>query len=426
MGREDDPEKGSPARPEPVPAPAVETGALSRSPGAAPNAQHLSHTISCETVAHPESAPGADATFSPGDFLAGRYRIVRFIAHGGMGEVYEAEDAELGGRVALKTVRPELVALPGAMERFKREIHLARKVTHPNVCRIFDLGLHRANGKEITFLTMELLGGENLYQRLKRVGRMKPEEALPLVRQMADALATAHEASIVHRDFKSANVMLVPSKGGERAVVTDFGLARGSVEGGALGAELTGTGDVMGTPAYMAPEQLEGRKAGAAADIYAFGVVLYEMLTGSLPFSGDSPFTAALKKLKEKPTPPRKLIPDLDPRWDGVVLRCLERRVEDRFETASDVVRALAGEEVAAGRRGRRRRLIGAAVLAALSLVAGYYLARATWPRAEETDHHHASTSRPVPSYAHIRSNAAQISVNGGREARSPDARSTD
>src|SRR5437867_66944 len=170
-------------------------------------------------------------TFRPDDVLAHRFKVVRFLAQGGMGEVYEAEDLELGGRVALKTVRPEIATEPRIIQRFKREIALSRKVTHPNVCRIFDLFHHRmqwgTGEAELSFLAMELLRGETLASKLHAVGRMTSVEALPIVEQMAGGLAAAHRAGVVHRDFKSANVILVQSEeGGQRenalrAVVTD-------------------------------------------------------------------------------------------------------------------------------------------------------------------------------------------------------------
>jgi len=327
-------------------------------------------------------------TFNPEDVVAGRYRVVRYIARGGMGEVYEVEDLDLKGRVALKTVRAEMAVDQGAIERFKREIHLARKVSHPNVCRIFDLGRHHlppaAPGgaeSEVLFLTMELLDGETLSERIKRTGRLTVEEALPIVSQMAAALATAHEADIVHRDFKSANVMLVPGKGGDRAVVTDFGIARGAVDGAHF-ATMTGTGDILGTPAYMAPEQVEGGKVTAAADIYALGVVLFEMVTGQRPFGGDSPFSIAVKHIREKPPSPRHLESDLPPVWESVILRCLEKEPHDRFARADDVVRALEGEAVARPRRSllRRRAGVGAVIAAALGLLIWLAPWRWGWP----------------------------------------------
>src|SRR5688572_17288905 len=180
------------------------------------------------TPGMPGGALGA-LTFNRDEEVAGRYRIVRFIARGGMGEVYEAEDLELGGRVALKTVRLDAAGDRHAIERFKREIHLARQVTHPNVCRIFDLSRHprAAPDGDVLFLTMELLPGDTLADRIRQRGRLATADALPIVEQVASALAAAHRVGVIHLDFKSSNVMLVPSGSGSavRAVVTDFGLA---------------------------------------------------------------------------------------------------------------------------------------------------------------------------------------------------------
>ncbi len=182
-------------------------------------------------AAKTESAAIRVGTLSLGQVLSGRFRVIRFLGQGGMGEVYEARDLDLGERVALKTIRPEIASAPGTMARFKKEIQLARRVAHPNVCRMFDLQRHRPppetdpSAGEIGFLTMELLEGETLAARLRRVGRIATAEALPLVRQMGEALAAAHDVGVVHRDFKPGNVMLVPSRSGdgkERAVVTDF------------------------------------------------------------------------------------------------------------------------------------------------------------------------------------------------------------
>ncbi len=306
----------------------------------------------------PETAPHSGRrkealapTFAAGQIIANRYRIVRFLAQGGMGEVYEADDLDLHERLALKTVRADVGDDGIALERFKREIHLARKVSHPNVCRIFDIGHHGMSGvdpdasdSDITFLTMEFLAGETLDQRLKREGKLTPEAALPLVRQMTDALHAAHKVGIIHRDFKSSNVMLVPTRDEAdpvRVVVTDFGLARSAATGDSLSNSVTNTGQILGTPAYMAPEQVEGKVLTPSADIYALGVVLFEMVTGALPFKGDTTLATIFKRLNEPPPPPRSLVPELDEQWENVILCCLARTPAGRFAKATDVAKAL-------------------------------------------------------------------------------------
>jgi tetratricopeptide (TPR) repeat protein/tRNA A-37 threonylcarbamoyl transferase component Bud32 len=306
--------------------------------------------------------PGTPVTavFQPTQLLAGRFQVIRFVARGGMGEVYEAQDEELNERVAVKTARFETTQTSHEIERFRREIQLARKVTHPNVCRTFDVFRHGvsqsgSSRSQILIVSMELLSGETLTQRIRDRGRFQTAEALPLVEQMCAGLAAAHRVGVIHRDFKSSNVMLVKSAasaaGGDpsqsrtfRAVITDFGLAHAEeVEGGTL----TRFGDIVGTPAYMAPEQIDGGAITPATDIYALGIVVYEMLTGLLPFSADTPLATAMKRLSHVAPSPRLHVPDLDPRWEAVVARCLERAPQRRFASTDDVVRALRGESVA-------------------------------------------------------------------------------
>jgi tetratricopeptide (TPR) repeat protein len=330
----------------------------------------------------PAPAPASGGRFAPGELLAHRFRIVRFLGHGGMGDVYEAEDEEVHGRVALKTVRSEIAGLAGALERFTREIRLARKVTHPNVCRIFDISHHG----EVTFLTMELLAGETLEQRMRRTGAMREAEALPIARQMAEGLSAAHRVGVVHRDFKPANVMLVPEDGGERAVVMDFGLARG---GEPVAGGLTVRGDVLGTPTYMAPEQVAGEEITPATDVYAFGIVLYEMVTGAPPFVGETAMSTAVKRLREDPEPPRLKAPGLSPAWEAAILRCLARDPRQRFAGVRDAAAVLSGEApptVGLPRLRRRRELLALAALAVLLATAGggWWLWRRPRAEAEE------------------------------------------
>jgi tetratricopeptide (TPR) repeat protein/tRNA A-37 threonylcarbamoyl transferase component Bud32 len=286
-----------------------------------------------------------EPAFSPGEMIGGRYRVVRFIARGGMGEVYEVEDLELRERVALKTIRAEVARDEVTVERFRREIQLARKVTHPNVCRIFDVAFHGG----LIFLTMELLEGETLGHRLRRAGRMSTAEALPIARQMADALQAAHQAGIIHRDLKPGNVVLTEGRGGLRAVVTDFGLAR--LEAGEASPhtpDLTVQAGVVGTPAYLAPEQVEGKEITSAVDVYALGVVLYEMATGVVPFTGETAISVAIRRLREPPPSPRVHVADLDPRWESAILKCLEKEPAGRFATAPEAIQALQAAPMAA------------------------------------------------------------------------------
>ncbi len=332
-------------------------------------------------------------TFSAGELVAGRYRIVRLIGRGGMGEVYEARDLELAVPVALKCLPSpaaanESSASGSAAARFKTEIQLARKVTHPNVCRIFDIGRHRTlRGEQILFLTMELLRGETLADQLGRAGPMSTVEALPLVQQMADALTAAHRADIIHRDFKSSNVMLAPSgEGPTRVVVTDFGLAHSMTRPEKEGPPLTVAGQIVGTPAYMAPEQLTGSEVRATTDIYALGVVMFEMVTGARPFPSTS-FNSALRRLQEPAPSPRTQIRDLDPKWEAAILRCLERNPADRFPSAEEVVQALSSgfttalAKTVARRIGRRAALVLLSLAVAVLLVAGVLLRHRIWSR---------------------------------------------
>jgi serine/threonine protein kinase/tetratricopeptide (TPR) repeat protein len=293
--------------------------------------------------------------FPPGMVLGDRYRIESLLGHGGMGEVYCARDLDLGVPVALKTIRPEIASDPFALRLFKQEVLLARSVTHPNVCRIYDQGRHRDATQDVTFLTMEFLPGETLAARIGSRGRMSRTEALPIAKQMAEALDAAHRAGIVHRDFKSANVMLVPSDAGERTVITDFGLAvesatRHSRDASAAVTQLAemAVSDapvLLGTPAYMSPEQVRGERVGPAADLYALGIVLFEMATGSVPFSGNTPLDTARQRLSSPPPPPSTLA-EVDPEWEAAILRLLSLEPEARFASAAEAVAALEGREI--------------------------------------------------------------------------------
>jgi hypothetical protein len=283
----------------------------------------------------------AQPLFGAGDVIAARWRVERFLARGGMGEVYEATDLELGGVVALKTLLAARAESERAVDRFRREVRLARRVTHPNVARVFDVARHEHGERTLVIYTMELLRGESLSDRVRRCGALPPREVAAIAHDAALGLFAAHEARVLHRDFKSSNVMLTAGPPA-RAVVTDFGLAR-TLDADVHGdASLSRDVPVLGTPAYMAPEQVEGGDVGVGADIYALGVVLFELLTGQLPFSGSSPMAIAVARLMTAAPLPSWRMAGLDARWDELVSRCLARRPEERFASMQDVAGVLA------------------------------------------------------------------------------------
>jgi tetratricopeptide (TPR) repeat protein len=297
-------------------------------------------------LADSETSPLDDAplhsppsVFSPGQILAGRYRIVRFLNRGGMGEVYEAEDLELKERVALKTLLPEIACDSRMLARFKQEIQLSRRIGHPNVCRVFDIERHisaNSPGESVVFLSMEFLDGETLSARIHREGRLSEAFTLELLEQMAAALDAAHRTGVIHRDFKPSNVMLVPNGTDIRAVVTDFGLARSFISDEAT---QTFTGHVMGTPDYMAPELFNNVPASVASDMYALGVSAWKMVSGSLP-ARSAPGAG-------RPVPSiRAQIPDIDPNWDKALICALDPDPQQRFSSAAELVAAIRGEVV--------------------------------------------------------------------------------
>jgi serine/threonine-protein kinase len=261
--------------------------------------------------------------------LAGRYRIVAPLGRGGMGEVYRAEDLTLQQEVALKFLPAELTSDAAALERFHREVRIARQVSHPNVCRVFDIGT--AEGEP--FLTMEYVDGEDLAVLLRRIGRFPEDKGLEIARQICAGLAAAHEQGLLHRDLKPANVML---DGRGRVRISDFGLA--SIAGEVHGAEVR-----AGTPAYMAPEQLAGAEVTQKSDIYSLGLVLYEIFTGKRAY--DAPTLAELNRVRETSAPasPTTLVKDLDPIIERVISRCLEKDPKNRPATALQVAAALPG-----------------------------------------------------------------------------------
>ncbi len=297
------------------------------------------------------SSPDSSNVFSPGEVVDDRYRVVRLVGKGGMGEVYEAEALDGGERVALKTVLPELLGNQKTIARFEREAELSRRISHPGVLRIFEVLRAVMGGATVPCMVMELLEGETLADRLIAGRPLDQERAVPVACQMAAGLTAAHRAGVVHRDLKPDNVFLaVPEAGAAgggqaelRVVLTDFGVARRSVPA-PRDESLTASNVLLGTPDYMAPEQLELEEASAASDVYTMGLVLFEMLTGERPFVADTPIEVVFKRVQEEPPSPRVHLPDLDPRWEKVILRCLARQPEDRYAEAQDLIPVLAGD----------------------------------------------------------------------------------
>lgn len=299
--------------------------------------------------------------FREGGVLAGRYRIERRLGGGGMGEVFEAIDLAGGERVAIKAIRPLLGEAARAEERFLREVRMARKIEHRNVCRVFDLLEHGGQ----RFCVMELLRGETLAKRLE-AGPMTPDEALPVVRDLCAGLAAAHAAGVVHRDLKPSNILLENG----RAVIIDFGLAAAT----ALEAGLTASGEVIGTLAYMAPEQLSEGKASAASDIYSLGVVMFEMLMGRKPHVARSPLRLVAEKARDTSQSERLAKSGIPRVWQEAIERCLQTWPPNRFASAQDVVRTLAR-----GRASARFLLGRRAVWGPASAVLGFALGFGGW-----------------------------------------------
>jgi serine/threonine protein kinase/tetratricopeptide (TPR) repeat protein len=282
-----------------------------------------------ETVAMtPFHGVSAGTTTGERVVLAGRYEILGLLGAGGMGSVYRAYDRELEETVALKTLREGTAATPRVLERFKREVRLARRVTHPNVARMFDIGEHESD----RFITMEYVEGEPLAALIAREGRLLPARAADIATAICAGLEAAHAVGVVHRDLKPENILIERSG---RVVITDFGIACAR-EDPADRAKTVG--GVVGTPAYMAPEQVEALPdLDARADIYALGVMLFEMLTGLMPWRGDSVYTLATARLSNPPPSPLELCPDLPEAFARVVLRCMARERGDRYQSAANV-----------------------------------------------------------------------------------------
>ena len=283
------------------------------------------------------SVPAADGVvsntaliqLSPGTSIGSRYEIVRLLGQGGMGAVYRAHDKELDRQVAIKVIRADMAANPEILRRFKQELILARQITHKNVIRIFDLG--QAEG--IKFITMEYIEGENLQSVLRQKKKLQPAEAATIIAQVCRALEAAHNEGVIHRDLKPQNIML--DKSG-RAFVMDFGIARSM-----LGDGMTQTGVLIGTPDYMSPEQAKGQTLDARSDLFSTGIILYEMLSGQVPFDADTTMGKLWKRTNEPARPLDELDKTIPQPLSDIVRKCLEIDPQKRFASAADLLQRI-------------------------------------------------------------------------------------
>lgn len=261
--------------------------------------------------------------------IDGRYRAVKRLGAGGMAEVWCAEDEVLGRRVALKLMGGRFAEDPEFRERFRREAQAAAGLAHPNIVGVYD----RSEWDGVPYIAMELVDGKTLKEIVVERGPLPPEIAIGVTEQILRALGYAHKRGIVHRDIKPQNVIMDPEG---QAKVADFGIARAGES-----SEMTQTGAIVGTVQYLSPEQAEGRPVDRRADLYAAGIVLYELLTGRVPFDGEAPISIAIKQINERPVPPSQLRPGITPAVEAVVLRALEKDPARRFQSAEEFIAAL-------------------------------------------------------------------------------------
>jgi len=282
--------------------------------------------ISTEEISAPtETLETPKEELTTGSTFAGRYQIIEELGKGGMGKVYKALDKEIKAKVALKLIRPEVAADKNTIERFRNELKMARDIAHKNVCRMYDL--NKEGGSY--YITMEYVRGEDLKRLIRKVGQFSAGKTISIAKQVCDGLAEAHRLGVVHRDVKAKNIM-VDEEGNAR--IMDFGIARS-----VTGKGITGAGVMIGTPEYMSPEQVEGKAVDQRSDIYSLGVILYEMVTGRIPFEGDTPLSIAVKHKTEAPQEPRELNAQIPEDLNRVILRCMEKNKEKRYQSPGEV-----------------------------------------------------------------------------------------
>ena len=264
-----------------------------------------------------------------GSTFAGRYQIIEELGKGGMGRVYKATDTRINEKVALKLIKPEIASDKKTLERFGNELRMARKITHKNIGKMFDINEEAGTH----FITMEYVPGQDLKRLIRQSGNLAINTSISIAKQICDGLSEAHKTGVVHRDLKPSNIM-IDREGHAR--IMDFGIARSLKEKG-----ITGAGVMIGTPEYMSPEQAEAKEVDRQSDIYSLGVVLYEMTTGRLPFEGDTPLSVAMKHKGESPKNPKELNPQIPDDLAALILKCLEKDKESRYQTSGELREAL-------------------------------------------------------------------------------------
>jgi predicted Ser/Thr protein kinase len=303
-----------------------------------------------------QSSRGVASVVLPAGLEIGqRYRVKSLLGMGGMGAVYLVHDKGLDRDVALKLIRSDIAEDTEVLERFKREIQLSSRVTHPNVLRVFDLG--ESDG--IKFLTMQFVDGRDLSTILKKQGKLPTERLLRVFRQAAEGLKAAHDQGVIHRDLKPQNIMI---NAADHVYVTDFGLAKSAEQSG-----MTQTGAVIGTPFYMSPEQVKGEPVGPQSDIFALGVILYQMAAGAVPWGGATPFEVMVARTQRAPKPIKELNPELPAYLQKIIERCLAVDLALRYQNVQEILEDLDAESFRTTIRYRTmsKRWVGPAIAAA-------------------------------------------------------------